>query len=152
MFVSLPANVDVVDVRGFLGLRSNGNWRGDGRLGHLLHLHAPLILWLLQIAEPELWLPVGDHQIDSVFAQNPMDFRNHLVRSGSWILATLLNKINTSTESRVALSTTASNEDSGKSIALTSMSRYLKLSPFWPYFYFIALMQTLETSMLDMLV
>lgn len=57
----------------------------------------------------------------------------------------------TKTESRVALSMTASKEASGKSMALTSIVRYLKFYPFSLYFSFMALMQTFEMSMLVML-
>ena len=48
----------------------------------------------------------------------------------------------------MALSTTASKEASGKSIARISMRRYLKVSGFSLYLSFMALMQTLEISML----
>jgi hypothetical protein len=46
---------------------------------------------------------------------------------------------------------TASNEASGKSMALMSMRRYLKFYPFSLYFSFMALMQTFELSMFVML-
>ena len=48
----------------------------------------------------------------------------------------------------VALSMTESKEASGKSMARTSMSRYLKVSGFSLYLSFMALMQTLEMSIL----
>lgn len=54
----------------------------------------------------------------------------------------------TRTESIVALSMTESKEASGKSIARTSISRYLKVSGFSLYLSFMALTQTLEMSIL----
>ena len=148
MLISLPADVDVVHIGSLLLVGSNRNRWGNRRLGHLLHLDAPLILRFLEAGQSELRLAIGHHHIHSIFAEYPMYFGNHLIRIGSWVLATLNQMNSTNTESRVALSTTASKEASGKSIALTSMSRNLKFSPFSLYFSFMAFTQTFEMSIL----
>jgi hypothetical protein len=57
----------------------------------------------------------------------------------------------TRTESSVALSTTASKEAYVKSMALTSIMRYLKFYGLSLYLSFMAFTQMLEMSMLVML-
>ena len=150
VLVTLPADVDVVHIGSLLLIRSNRNRWSNGWLGNLLHFHIPLILRFLQICQPEFRLPVGYHHIDPVLTQHPVHLWYHLVRISSWILPALNQPICTNTESRVALSTTASKEASGKSIALTSMSKYLKFSLLSLYFSFMALMQMLDISILVM--
>jgi hypothetical protein len=147
MLVSLAADVDVVHVRSLLLVRSNRNRRSDGWLGHLLHLHTPLVLRLLQVAQSELRLPVRHSHVYSVLAQHTVDFGNHLGAIGCGVFSALDSLSVTKMESMVALSMTASKEASGKSMARASMSRYLKVSGFSLYFSFMALTQTLEMSM-----
>ena len=106
-------------------IRSNRNRKSNSWLCHLLNFNTPLILWLLKIAQSKLRLPIRDHHIHSILAQNSMDLKDHFIRIGSRIFPAL-NSLNlTKTESKVALSTTASKEASGKSIALTSICKYL---------------------------
>ena len=150
MFVSFPTDIDVVHNRRLFLIRSNLNRRSNSRLYHLLNFNTTLILWLLKIAQSKLRLPIRDHHIHSILAQNSMDLKDHFIRISSRIFPAL-NSLNlTKTESNVALSITASKEASGKSIALTSICKYLKVSPFSLYFYFIALIQTFETSIFVM--
>ena len=82
MLISLPADVHIVHVGSLLLVRCNGNGGGDGRLGHLLHLHAPLVLGLLEIGQAELGLAVGDSNVHSVLAQHSVDLRDHLIGIG----------------------------------------------------------------------
>jgi hypothetical protein len=58
MFVTLATHVDIVHVGGLLLIGSNRNGGGDGGLGHLLHFDTPLILWLFEIGESKLRLPI----------------------------------------------------------------------------------------------
>ena len=58
IFLSLPADVDVVHIWGLLLVRSNGNRGGNGWLGDLLNLDAPLILWFFKVGQSELRLPI----------------------------------------------------------------------------------------------
>jgi len=150
MFIAFSADVNIVHVGSFLFIRGNRNRRGDCRFGYLLYFHVPLILWLLEISQSELRLSVWYHKIDAIFAKDSVYFGDHFICVSCRILSALCKFKNTRTESRVALSTTASKEVSGKSMALTSMSRYLKLSPFSLYFSFIALTQTFEISIFVM--
>ncbi len=58
VFISLPADVNVVHVGGLLLVRSDRNRGGNRGLGHLLHLHVPFIFRFFQVAESELRLSV----------------------------------------------------------------------------------------------
>lgn len=148
MLIAFAANIHVMNIRRLFLVRSDRNRWGDRWLSDLLHFHTPLVLWLLKVRQTEFRLSIGNCHINSIFTQHSMDLWNHFISIGSWILSTL-NKPNfTRTESMVALSTTVSKDASGKSMALTSMSRYLKVSGLSLYFYFMALMHTLEISML----
>lgn len=82
MFITLPADVHIVHVWSLLLVGRDRNGGGDGRLGHLLHLHTPLVLRLLEIGQAELRLTVGDSNIHSVLAQHSVDFGNHLIGIG----------------------------------------------------------------------
>ncbi len=150
MFVSFSTDVYVVNVGCFFLVWGNGNGRGNCGFGHLLHFYAPFIFWFFEIAKSEFRLSVRNNKVDSVFAEYSVHFWDHFVGIGCGVLSALCGIRLTRTESSVALSTTASKEASGKSIAFTSMRRYLKLSPFSLYFSFIAFTQTFEMSTLVM--
>ncbi len=146
MFISFSTDIDVVHIRCLFLISSNRNGRSDGRLRYLLNFNTPLILWLLKIAQSELRLPIRNYHINSIMAQNSMDLRDHFICISIRIFPTLDNLNHTKTESKVALSTIASKDASGKSIDLTSICKYLKVSPFSLYFSFIAFIQTFEIS------
>ena len=148
MLIPLPANVHIVHVGCLLLIRSNRNRWSNRRFSDLLHLHAPFILRLLQITQPELRLPVWHSNVHTVFTEDTVYLRNHLIGIRRGIFTTLNIKYLTKTESMVALSITASKDASGKSIALASMSKYLKVSGFSLYFSFMAFTQTFEMSIL----
>ena len=151
ILVSLSADVNVVNIWSLFLVWGDRYWGRNCWFCYLLHFHVPLILGFFKISQSELRLSVRNRYVDSIFAKNSVNLGYHFVGVSSWILSALNHKKSTRTESRVALSSTASKEASGKSMALTSMSRYLKLSPLSLYFSFMALMQTLEMSILVML-
>ena len=146
MLFSLSANIHIMHIWSLLLVTGDRNRWSNGWLGNLMNFYTPFILWLFEVCQPELWLSVWDYEIGAIFAEDSMNLWYHFLGVSGWVLATLDIISSTKTESKVALSTMASNEDSGKSIALTSIRRYLKFYPFSLYFYFIALTQTLEIS------
>lgn len=82
MLISLPADVHIVHVGSLLLVGCDGDRRGYGRLGHLLHLHAPLVLGLLEVGQAELGLTVGHCHVDPVFAKDAVDLGDHLIGIG----------------------------------------------------------------------
>ena len=83
VFISFPADVDVVNIGSLLLIRSNGYGRSDGWFGYLLNFDTPLIFWFFKIGESKFGLSVRDGNIDSIFAENTMNFRNHFISIGS---------------------------------------------------------------------
>lgn len=82
MLISLPADVHIVHVGSLLLIGCDGDRGGYRRLGHLLHLHAPLVLRLLEVGQAELRLTVGDGHVDTVFAKDAVDLGDHLIGIG----------------------------------------------------------------------
>ena len=77
---AFPANVNVMDVWRLFLIRGNRDRRCNSRLGHLLYLDRPFILWSLQVAQSVLGLPIGNANIYSVLRQDSINFRNHFAR------------------------------------------------------------------------
>ena len=82
----------------------------DGWFCYFMHPDAPLKLLPLEMVESVFRRSERYHHVDSVVAEYPVNFRQHLAGIGVGSLPTLHNQRGTITESKVPLSMTASKE------------------------------------------
>lgn len=96
MLVFLPFATNVDEMAVSLGFKwvSFGNCGCDGRFGELMNFNTPIELRFIKILHSILSITKGNHYVDSVGRQDPINFAQHLIGIGIGSLPTLLIRQN----------------------------------------------------------